>query len=272
MTSSLVDRLIVNPAVDPTIRAILPHAYVVTSDNVADYVSLSKESSHKSYYDLFQGVGAMTPPFESMFIQWRVPDAATSEIGVWLARQKTDDGWDVGCLFYLSRGIQWAMTQFTVAADGSVDVERVIENASVPATITARGLDMDGLSLLVIDSLLVVFMTLAFLNTSNVHTEAIEPRASENKKRTKHGKLPLMRYHVLKIKPFGRRYDSAETAGDGGKRALHIRRGHFRTYTDAAPLFGHFVGTVWVDQHTAGGDVERVVTKDYEMDLEGRGS
>ena len=47
------------------------------------------------------------------------------------------------------------------------------------------------------------------------------------------------------------------------------QRGHFKTYTDAAPLFGQFVGTYWWEQSIAGKKSNRVVVKDYEMDLTG---
>ena len=39
---------------------------------------------------------------------------------------------------------------------------------------------------------------------------------------------------------------------DLGQKRLHQVRGHFSTYTDAAPLFGRAVGTFWIPPHMRG--------------------
>ena len=52
---------------------------------------------------------------------------------------------------------------------------------------------------------------------------------------------------------------------NGLKKALHICRGHFATYTQDAPLFGNFVGTVWKPQHVRGNAQHGAVVKDYRV-------
>lgn len=52
---------------------------------------------------------------------------------------------------------------------------------------------------------------------------------------------------------------------NGLKKALHICRGHFATYTDEKPLFGHFTGTVWKPSHVRGNVTEGIVSKDYRV-------
>lgn len=59
-----------------------------------------------------------------------------------------------------------------------------------------------------------------------------------------------------------------ETAAGGEeqvRRALHICRGHFATYNEAAPLFGRFVGTVWKPMHVRGRQEAGEVRKGYKV-------
>lgn len=54
--------------------------------------------------------------------------------------------------------------------------------------------------------------------------------------------------------------------GDGEtKRALHICRGHFATYTEDKPLFGKYAGTFWVPQHMRGHRKNGVASKTYKV-------
>jgi hypothetical protein len=49
------------------------------------------------------------------------------------------------------------------------------------------------------------------------------------------------------------------------KRALHICRGSFATYTEDAPLFGRVVGTVWRPPHVKGNEAAGKVNKNYKI-------
>ena len=87
------------------------------------------------------------------------------------------------------------------------------------------------------------------------------------KKRRKAGKPVGTVYKTLAIEPM-----KAVLSSEGGvttnglKRALHICRGHFATYTADKPLFGHFVGTVWRPMHTRGNKKHGEVKKDYRIE------
>jgi hypothetical protein len=52
---------------------------------------------------------------------------------------------------------------------------------------------------------------------------------------------------------------------EGLKRALHICRGHFSTYSEEKPLFGRVAGTFWIPAHTRGQIKEGVVISDYKV-------
>lgn len=86
-------------------------------------------------------------------------------------------------------------------------------------------------------------------------------------------KLPAIRYRVLDIEPMRK---VLRTEGDmetnGLKKALHICRGHFSTYTEEKPLFGKYVGRYWVPSHTRGSLEHGAVVKDYRVKLQPTGA
>jgi hypothetical protein len=105
----------------------------------------------------------------------------------------------------------------------------------------------------------------AFAHCRNVNVvEQSLPAHRERKFRRKHGKSPL-RYHVLDIKPLVRQVRAKPGEGSEQLRALHICRGHFRTYTEQRKLFGKVSGTFWVEEHARGSADEGIVVKDYRM-------
>lgn len=51
----------------------------------------------------------------------------------------------------------------------------------------------------------------------------------------------------------------------GLRRALHICRGHFKTYTEERPLFGRYAGTFFFRDHARGAKESGEVKKDYDV-------
>jgi hypothetical protein len=93
--------------------------------------------------------------------------------------------------------------------------------------------------------------------------ERISPKNSVSK---------LVRYRVLDIAPMRDVLDhEGEARSKGLRHALHICRGHFKTFTDEAPLFGKHTGQYWWPQHVRGHAGEGMVIKGYAVEL-GRGS
>jgi hypothetical protein len=94
-----------------------------------------------------------------------------------------------------------------------------------------------------------VLFALSLMHCRNVEIRTVEPdpEASRAHRRRHHHRL--VRYQVLDIEPMRRILDRAGAAdpGAGGlRRALTICRGHFKTFTPDAPLFGRHTG------HTGG--------------------
>ena len=109
----------------------------------------------------------------------------------------------------------------------------------------------------------VSLLSVSFMHCKNViRTDAEGPPD----KWLRRQKQPKLRYHVLQIDPMKevlRREGGSET--NGLKKALHICRGHFATYTDEKPLFGRSTGTFWKPAHVRGSSKEGVVVKDYAV-------
>jgi hypothetical protein len=110
------------------------------------------------------------------------------------------------------------------------------------------------------------FLTLSFMHCKNVTTEAVEPDRDVNRERRKQGLKPFVRYHTIDIEPMKRVLRTeGKVESTGLKRALHICRGHFSTYTEERPLFGKLAGTFWVPAHVRGSLEEGAVVSDYKV-------
>lgn len=111
-----------------------------------------------------------------------------------------------------------------------------------------------------------ILMALGLLNCRNVETKFVPSSGHQIKKLKRHGS-PVITRKTLLVKPQGKRYESSGQ-DTGGKRRWHMARGHFKTFTDEAPLFGRVVGTFWWQSQTRGSKHLGEVHKDYEVDNE----
>lgn len=111
------------------------------------------------------------------------------------------------------------------------------------------------------------FLATSFLHCRNVRQVEgrITPKWATQYKR-RYGR-ELVQFKTLDIGPITQvlRDAGAENKGTGLKKALHIARGHFATYTAEKPLFGKYAGRFWVPQHIRGRSSEGVVVKDYQV-------
>lgn len=110
------------------------------------------------------------------------------------------------------------------------------------------------------------FLTISFMHCKNVKQVEYVPPPKINIRRAKEGKPPLTKYYTLEIEAMKRTLQSEGGISTNGlKRALHICRGHFATYSADKPLFGHYVGTVWKPQHIKGSKAMGEIVKDYTV-------
>lgn len=113
-------------------------------------------------------------------------------------------------------------------------------------------------------------MTISFANCSNVpqltERQGWKPRHANAK--PKHGEEPVT-WHVLDIGiPKAVLAQHGVGSGTGLKKALHLARGHFKTYTEARPLMGKATGTYWWRPQIRGKDQSRIALKDYNVNPE----
>jgi hypothetical protein len=109
----------------------------------------------------------------------------------------------------------------------------------------------------------IIFMV-ALLNCKNVHVSA-EPCSDKLRKRhiERHGHPPY-RYHTLNIDVVRKTIVGESASGKIGLgKAMHICKGHFKTYTPDKPLLGKVVGKFWWQPHLRGDHKLGVVGKDY---------
>ncbi len=91
------------------------------------------------------------------------------------------------------------------------------------------------------------------------------PAKASRRHERKYGK-PLTRYYILEIEPMKEILRTeGRSAQVGLKRALHICRGHFATYSPEKSLFGKYAGTFWKPQHIRGTKERGEIVKDYEV-------
>lgn len=108
---------------------------------------------------------------------------------------------------------------------------------------------------------------LSFMNCKNVTIDAQEPDRQINRERRKAGLKPFVRFHTINIEPMRSVLKSEGGIEENGlKRALHICRGHFATYSDR--MFGRELETpvtVWRPAHVRGSAKEGLVISDYRV-------
>lgn len=109
-----------------------------------------------------------------------------------------------------------------------------------------------------------------FAHCKNVLVESrLTPPKLVAKFTRRHGQPPV-KYKILNIRPVVRqiREDNFDVTSSEIDRAMHVCRGHFRTYSEQRKLFGRISGTFWVDEHTRGSEASGTVVKDYKMSEE----
>lgn len=140
---------------------------------------------------------------------------------------------------HLIRNMAWRDNDYQFAVDGWYEYAGMVLNASM--------------------------YTLGMLHCRNIGSEIFQPSAAESHKYQKKNGFPMHSYHILKITGKGK--DAGELIGNatGRNNRLHWVRAHWRTYTDAAPLFGSVTGTFYVREFVRGDIRNGTVTKDYDV-------
>jgi hypothetical protein len=273
-------------------------AVVVSAEEVARYVA-ELEGPTK----LEDIVDVLVPPFDRLFVEFqRCPnmlDLHAWGILVSAERLSAGEGWklDAAMVGEWRKGkLTGAMARWKLflgedgrarAADADtfwrvpdeVSRERLAQEGGAPTlgTMLISPLDIPGVEesteyqflTSLFDYFAPAALAVSLMHCKNIDIRPVDPpiRVSRSYQR-KQGR-PLTRYYELDIRPMRRVLDTdgeARTKGLG--HALHICRGHFKTYGEDAPLFGKHTGTYWWEAQARGKAEQGVVEKDYRIRLD----
>jgi hypothetical protein len=110
-------------------------------------------------------------------------------------------------------------------------------------------------------------LALSFMNCKNVTVQPHDPNPAINRERHKARLKPFVRYHTINIEPMKQVLRTeGGVESNGLKKALHICRGHFATYTTS--LMGRTLEkpvTVWKPAHVRGSAKQGIVVSDYSV-------
>lgn len=117
---------------------------------------------------------------------------------------------------------------------------------------------------LINNNLKILGLGISFTHCKNIET--VEHTHDRGEKWHRRSKIPKLKFHTLDIQPMKKVLRTeGQSESTGIKKALHICRGHFATYSPDHPLFGKYTGTFWRPDHTRGQIEQGQVTKDYRI-------
>lgn len=264
----------------------LSDAVVFSVDNVAKYYI-----DHAQSLDLSDFLPTYAPPFEKFWVEYDTgkdlpPLGGHQRVGIlfngydhvgadWFDGSDSDpDGWrwSLEAFIYLEVDRKVCGPFFCwrifVSADGHLikeDLElpkcRMFEDFQEPSweqlnvTLNWQAREM----------LRPALLALGFMHCKNVIQETHIPLSKSRKQRRKDGTSKAT-YRTLDIEAMRRtlRVDGGVELNGLGS-ALHICRGHFKTFSPEAPLMGKGIGTYWWPSHVRGNKDRGQVLKDYRV-------
>ena len=266
----------------------------IEMQTVADYVAYTAAGEH-DHLDFFRGL-TLVPPFpytamhfdqtfidpDSPEVQMRgrtvvfakadrLADVPESEAKTELLAAHSDIGWVINFSVVVQADNKLpTLIPYTPCALLDVDGQllRIVGGYDVHMAPSVRPELAETWRLNALSEVGTVLQAFAFMHVRHSVVEEVKPTRAAVRKAARKNK-PLLRHHRLVVKPLEdhmrRVREHAKTPA--GRKALHMVRGHFATYTEDAPLLGKFVGTVWRAPHWRGDKDEGVVTKDYQLEV-----
>jgi hypothetical protein len=259
---------------------------IIVADNVAAYYA-SVTSPGKNLSDI---VSVVVPPFQRVFVEVQAArdDNSTNQLGLrsWgvLFEDATENcDWSAS---FGHREYRWVFGAAVVGEWRKGEPVGPLLRYLLPLTEdgTLFQGEKDGFgSLFLADGELPIprwdyavtpllgscLLALSFMHCKNVDIAIVEPPAALSKKHARRYGEPLSSYRVLEIEPMRQALHSDGHVSTAGLRqALHICRGHFKTFTDDAPLFGRLTGTYWWDAHVRGAAAFGSISKDYRIRID----
>jgi len=262
---------------------LLQSAVPIVADNVAEYLwgdtySLDDEPSFQTGLEWADFPNLM-PPFHNYFVEWLAQTDDLRKVSKWngvhIVRVNGETSLAPGnvvlrCELFITSTDQHDSFVFGPAITYEIDVAE--DGTCRGARIAETFLEGEGdLQTAAFQRLYVCMMQPAFLTTSFMHcrnvcvSEVMPPFKLAKASCRRHG-VPLVRFRTINIEPMRKVPRSKGHAHENRiKKALHICRGHFKTYTADKPLFGRVTGTIFVPMHARGSSREGIVIQNYKV-------
>jgi hypothetical protein len=110
-------------------------------------------------------------------------------------------------------------------------------------------------------------LAISFTHVKNVDVVEVDPDTRLSRAFEKRHGRPLKKQYVLDIGVMKRYLErDGQASRHGLANAMHVCRGHFKTYTSERPLFGSVTGTYWWPAMVRGSASRGVIEKDYRVD------
>jgi hypothetical protein len=271
----LMDHLILSGAAQFDGLVGLP---LIIADNVAHYWYADAKDD-AAIWDLRKDFPNLAPPFPDFWIEFVAPkeQKVVMIFGCRFRSEKKDKHWDTEIEVYVRLGKAEPMKSdakwyIKIGDDGKLlDVDNGRGN---PVTGQKRSVinvlcmeDYYEMSQnLKVLGILPSLFAISLLHCKNVELKTQIPPAPLSKKYEKKHGFPLVRYKILEIEPMKRILRTEGQSGTLGlKHALHICRGHFKTFGSDKRLFGKYEGTYWWESHVRGNPAQGIVVKDYSI-------
>jgi hypothetical protein len=145
---------------------------------------------------------------------------------------------------------------------GSLSLGEISASVDTPEDRASFHALFDGLS----PQLFAALFAVSLMHCKNIIVETHEPPPGLDRKWRKRTGRPLVRFQTLDLTPTRRLLnETGDAERQGLGQALHICRGHFKTFTADAPLFGRHTGTYWWSPHARGHAADGAVISDYRV-------
>lgn len=247
-------------------KSAVQRSHVIVADDIAEYFrgNWHKDHSDRDGRYMPSDFGVCRPVFDDLFIEYTTSDencnaTGIEQFGIQIWRN-IDDSTFGAMIWFSSHGEPLFVPG---VAEIGFDSNGVLTgSAFVPAGNVGQSTES------MMAPLGPALLAMAFMNCKNVQRRDATEELAPSAKWIRRQKAPQIRYHVLDINPMKevlRKEGGIES--NGLKKALHICRGHFATYTEDKPLFGHVTGTFWKPAHVRGQAEQGIVLKDYRVKM-----
>lgn len=155
-----------------------------------------------------------------------------------------------------------AMLKVTITGNGEMVGDLGVKLADGSNADFSKPNEDTKFTLSVLDAMVPMFYSLSLLNCKNVRT-TVECNHTGRTRRERE-KTDRAEWHWLDVPLINKIYrGEIPISALGGKQGLHVVRGHFKEFTEAAPLLGKHVGRYWWGEQVRGDIKLGVIQKEY---------